>query len=162
MLSEFPVNHWIVWSFMVIPDSHISPDHKHCKVVCLFASALVTVKIAQDGTLKMSVDTGLGFLLQGISIRCSRRKRGKKIKSDRQRSYHAFSRMTGPVTPTCSQIQWNCERPSEAISENPSLIRFLWDTWRIKLKVSEFLYSKDQTFHRSERMGSNFFTMVII
>lgn len=103
--------------YEIIPDSEISLDHMHCKTICLFASALVTVKIAGDGTLKMSAGNGHSLLLQCISIYRSLRKRGEQMsKWDHQRSYHTFLELLGLPAPhpakfcgTVRDLFWSSE-----------------------------------------------------
>lgn len=105
----------------VIPDSHISLGHMHCKTICLFASALVTVKIAGDGTLKMSAGTGHSVPLQRISIHRSLRKRGEQMsEGDHQRSYRTFLKLLGLSPPDPTKFRETVRdlcRSSEAIEK---------------------------------------------
>lgn len=93
----------------------------HCKTICLFASALVTLKIAGDGTLKMSAGTGDSVPLQRISIHRSLRKRGEQMsKGDHQRSYRTFLKLLGLSPPDPAKFRETVRdlcRSSEAIEK---------------------------------------------
>lgn len=80
--------------YVGLPDSHISPDLLS-KTSCLFASALVTLKIVGDGPLKMSVRTGL------VSIPSHRHPPFTEQTSepDQPRSYRTFIALLGLTPP---------------------------------------------------------------